>query len=85
MRILIFLPAFFVLTVLYGQPTPLFTPENFAAEVLTYQPPQRAGVSDSDYDFAKMVLRENIRQTNNDPDAFDRSDYFQRTQGVSHA
>lgn len=53
-----------------------FHAEGFEAEVLAYQPAQRAGVTQKSYDFGLMVLRETISQTDNDPSAFNRADYF---------
>jgi hypothetical protein len=59
---------------LYAQPN--FDHENFEAQALAYAPEQRSGVSDESYAFGTMVLSETIRQTDNDPKAFNVADYF---------
>lgn len=58
------------------QQAPEFFSAGFEAQVLAYQPARRAGVSQKAYDFGTMVLRETISQTDNDPAAFNRADYF---------
>jgi hypothetical protein len=55
---------------------PAFSHEAFEEQALTYQPPQRVGVSEKDYAFGKMVLRETVRQTENDANTFNLADYF---------
>ena len=51
------------------------TDATFEADVLAYAPAQ-ADLPDKQYSFATMVLRENKRQTDNDPAKFDVSDYY---------
>ncbi len=58
------------------QQAPEFYAQTFEAQVLSYQPAQRAGVSPKAYAFGTMVLRETISQSGNDPAAFNRADYF---------
>jgi hypothetical protein len=53
-----------------------FTTAGFEAQALAYQPEQRPDVSDKSFEFGKMVLGETVRQTENDPKAFNRADYF---------
>lgn len=57
--------------------TPIsFTSEKFEQQVLAYKPTQREGVTDAQFAQATMILRENVRQTENDPTTFNRADYF---------
>lgn len=74
--ILIFLLSFLV-GWLTAQEAPFSGNEgSFEAAALHYVPPQRAGVSDEDFAYGKMVLRETVRQTEGNPADFNRADYF---------
>lgn len=53
-----------------------FTESGFESQVLDYAPPHREGVDDKAYEFGTMVLRETVRQTNDDTGNFTVSDYF---------
>lgn len=74
--VLCFLFSFLVGLLCAQETRAAFSQEAFEEEALTYQPPQRVGVSDKDYSFGKMVLRETVRQTGDDASAFNLSDYF---------
>jgi hypothetical protein len=74
--VLCFLFAFLVGLLCAQETRAAFSPEAFEEEALTYQPPQRVGVSEKDYNFGKMVLRETVRQTGDDAAAFNVADYF---------
>ena len=73
---LLFLLAFLTGLLCAQETRAAFSPEAFEEQALTYQPPQRAGVSDKDYEFGKMVLRETVRQTGDDASTFNLADYF---------
>jgi hypothetical protein len=74
--LLLFLLAFLTGLLCAQETRTAFSPENFEEETLNYKPPQRVGVSEKDYNFGKMVLRETIRQTGDDAAAFNLADYF---------
>jgi hypothetical protein len=73
---LLFLLAFLTGLLCAQETRTAFSPETFEAEALIYHPPQRVGVSDQDYNYGTMVLRETVRQTGNDAKAFNVADYF---------
>lgn len=67
----------FILGFLSAQETrPAFSEGGFEEQALRYTPPQRVGVSDKDYAFGQMVLRETVRQTEDNPAEFNVADYF---------
>ncbi len=51
-------------------------PESFEALVLGYEPEQRPGVTDAEYDYAIMILDEVRSATKGDPLAFNVADYL---------
>ena len=53
-----------------------FTYENFENEILKYEPIKRENVSDKDYNHGIMILSETKNYVKNDPNNFNRSDYF---------
>ena len=73
MRTLVFL---LLTTKLLSAQNTAWAADYFEQRVLTYQPVQRIGVPDKSYSFGKMVLRETVNQTGNDPNNFNVADYF---------
>lgn len=53
-----------------------FRAEDFAGQVLAYQPSQRAEVTDRDYDFGTMVLRAVVSDTEGNTANFNVADYM---------
>jgi hypothetical protein len=51
--LLLFLLAFLTGLLCAQETRTAFSPENFEEETLNYQPPQRVGVSEKDYNFGK--------------------------------
>ncbi|TXF89023.1 hypothetical protein FUA23_12100 [Neolewinella aurantiaca] len=80
MRTTIFTLIFLLTGMLSAQS--LFTSDDFEAQVLAYAPERHQGVSDKSFDFGTMVLRETVRQTDNNPRAFNRADYFNVLSGL---
>ncbi|MFK8160838.1 MAG: hypothetical protein AB8H12_00105 [Lewinella sp.] len=73
---LLFLLSFLVGFLSAQEARSAFTEGGFEEQALRYTPPQRVGVSDKDYSFGQMVLKETVRQTEDNPAEFNRADYF---------
>ncbi|MEM9929824.1 MAG: DUF6624 domain-containing protein [Bacteroidota bacterium] len=73
---LLFLFCFLIGYLCAQESRPPFTESGFEEQALRYTPPQRVGVSDKDYAFGEMVLRETVRQTEDNPAEFNVADYF---------
>ena len=56
--------------------TPHFTYSGFEDQFMDYEPGKRPGVSDKDYEFAQMVIRETKAAVTGDPEGFNIADYW---------
>jgi hypothetical protein len=70
----LFLVILFLLKARDSQGQKFFSDSDFEHQVLYYQPEQR--VSDKDFAYAKMILRETKSATENNPSNFNVADYF---------
>lgn len=70
----LFLVLLFLLKARDSQGQKFFSDSDFEHQVLYYQPEQR--VSDKDFAYAKMILRETKSATENNPANFNVADYF---------
>jgi hypothetical protein len=52
------------------------TASNFEAEILNYQPVKSSSISEKDFDFASMVIRETKQVADDDLEGFNIADYF---------
>ncbi|MEM9052048.1 MAG: hypothetical protein AAGC47_08365 [Bacteroidota bacterium] len=50
--------------------------QNFEDQILAYEPKMNPSITDDDYEFAKMVIRETKVAVSDDEDGFNRADYF---------
>ncbi len=73
-QLLLVLTAFLVGISASGQSA--FTLENFDKEILKYEPIKRSTITEKDFNFASMVIRETKQAIEGDPDGLNRGDYF---------
>ncbi|MCZ4408385.1 hypothetical protein O3Q51_06170 [Cryomorphaceae bacterium 1068] len=73
-QISFFLSGFIIVNSLCAQSD--MTATNFEEVVMNYEPKQRQNVSDKDFNFASMVIRETKLVVRGDEEGFNRADYM---------
>ncbi|MGI4736783.1 MAG: hypothetical protein ACRYG7_16560 [Janthinobacterium lividum] len=79
-KVLSVLGGFFVVLTTHAQASsPVFTAEQFASQVLSYEPIQREGVTTAKFEYAKRILQETKTAARQDPAQLNVADFWNIT------